>query len=192
MTSFLTSALRLFREVKDTLVTVNRTVAEIDALYVRFTWAGAAVRSLRQLGLYTLVGGLFGHVMTTIKVDWATVAVGIAAYLVFRLAETTAAAMLGLRAKRFELALWAVVEERMLSKLAALDLGRLLDPSFIELHTLAQRRGAGAVMRLWQSELSLVGATVALGTGSLVLLGLDPIVGVLAVLTAGPMILRDW
>ena len=33
---------------------------------------------------------------------------------------------------------------------------------------------------------------MALGTGSLVLLGLDPIIGVLAVLTAGPMILRDW
>jgi ABC-type multidrug transport system fused ATPase/permease subunit len=190
--SFLTSALDLFREAKHTLVTVNRMVADIDPLYVRITWAGAAIGSLRQLGLYTLVGGLFGHVLTSVTVDWTTVSLGIAAYLIYRLAETAITALLGLRAKRFELAMWDTMEERMLTKLASLDLGRLLDPAFIELHTLAQRRGTGSVMRLWQSQLSLVGAAVALGTGSLVLLGLDPIIGVLAVLTAGPMIARDW
>ena len=89
-------------------------------------------------------------------------------------------ATLGLRAKRFELALWDMMEERMLAKLASLDLGRLLDPSFIELHRLARVRGTGAILRLWQSERTLVGAAVALGMGSLVLLGLDPIIGVLA------------
>lgn len=190
--SFLTSALLLFRETKDTLVTVNRTVASIDPLYVRITWAGSALSSLRQLGLYTLLGGLLGHVVTNVTVDWVTVAAGVAVYLAYRLIETVAAALLGLRAKRFELTLWDMMEERMLAKLASLDLGRLLDPSFIDLHRMAQRRGTGAIPRLWRSELSLVGAAVALATGSLVLLGLDPIIGVLAVLTAGPMIARDW
>jgi len=189
---FLASAQSLFREAKDTLVTVNRMVADIDPLYVRLTWAGSAVSSLRQLGLFTLVGGLLGHVMTNVTIDWTTVLAGIAAYLIYRLAMTAGTALLALRAKRFELAMWDTMEERMLAKLASLDLGRLVDPSFIELHRLAQRRGTGSIMRLWQSELSLVGAAVALGTGSLVLLGLDPIVGVLAVLTAGPMIVRDW
>jgi ABC-type multidrug transport system fused ATPase/permease subunit len=190
--SFLASALRLFREAKTTLITVNRMVAEIDPLYVRLTWAGSAVSSLRQLGLFTLVGGLAGHLLSSVKIDWTTVLAGIGAYLIYRLAMTAGTALLTLRAKRFELAMWDMVEERMLAKLATLDLGRLVDPSFIELHRMARMRGTGSILRLWQSELSLVGATVALGTGSLVLLGLDPIVGVLAVLTAAPMIVRDW
>ena len=189
---FFTSAIRLLRETKATLVTVNRVVTSIDPLYVRITWAGSAISSLRQLGLYALFGGLLGHVVTNVTLDWLTVAAGISLYLIYRLAETAVTAALGLRAKRFELALWDMMEERMLAKLASLDLGRLLDPSFIELHRLARVRGTGAILRLWQSERTLVGAAVALGMGSLVLLGLDPIIGVLALFTAGPMVVRDW
>ncbi len=189
---FLIPAIRLLQEAKDTLITVNRMVSSIDPLYVKLTWAGSAVSSLRQLGLFTLIGGLLGHVVANVTVDWVMVAAGIAIYLIYRLAETAATALLGLRAKRFELALWDLIEERLLGKLASLDLGRLLDPSFIELHRMAKRRGTGAIIRLWQSERSLIGATVALGAGSLVLLGLDPIIGVLAVFSAGPMIVRDW
>ena len=59
--NILTSGIRLLRETKDTLVAVNRTVMSIDPFYVRITWAGSAINSLRQLGLYTLFGGLVGH-----------------------------------------------------------------------------------------------------------------------------------
>jgi ATP-binding cassette subfamily B protein len=190
--SFLTSAIRLLQETKDTLVNVNRVVKSIDPLYVKITWAGSAISSLRQLGLYTLLGGLLGHIAASVTVDWMTVTVGIALYLIYRFADTAVTALFGLRAKRFELALWELMEDRMLMKLASLDLGRLLDPSFIELHRMAQRRGTGAILRMWQSERTLIGAAVALGTGSLVLLGLDPIIGILAVLTAAPKIVRDW
>ena len=189
---FLNSARRILREAKDTLVTVNRVVVGIDPLYVKVTWVGSAISSLRQLGFYTLIGGFVGHVASNVKVDWMTVTAGIALLLIYRLAETSASALLGLRAKRFELALWDLMEERMLGKLASLDLGRLLDPSFIELHRMAQRRGTGAIQRLWQSERSLVGAAVGLSAGSLVLVSLDPIIGALAVVTAMPMIMRDW
>src|SRR3974390_417861 len=87
--SFLASAQSLFREAKETLVTVNRMVADVDPLYVRLTWAGSAVSSLRQLGLFTLVGGLLGHVMTNVTIDWTTVLAGIAAYLIYRLPVAT-------------------------------------------------------------------------------------------------------
>jgi ABC-type multidrug transport system fused ATPase/permease subunit len=186
------AGIRLLRETKDTLVTVNRTVTAIDPLYVRIAWAGSAISSLQQLGLYTLVGGLMGHVVENVSLDWKTVTVGIAVYLFYRFAETAVTAIFALRTKRFELALLDQIEERMLAKLASLDLGRLLDPSFIELHRMAQNRGTGAILFLWQMQRALVGSIVALGAGSLVLLGLDPIIGILAVLTAGPMILRDW
>ena len=186
------SAIRLLRETKDTLVAVNRTVMSIDPFYVRITWAGSAINSLRQLGLYTLFGGLVGHLVEKVTVDWITVAVGISIYLIYRFAETAAVAILALRKRRFDLVLSDQLEERMLAKLTSLDLGRLLDPSFIELQRMARHRGLWAVGELWQKQRELVGSVVALGTGSLVLLGLDPIIGVLAVLTAGPMILRDW
>jgi len=189
---FFTSALALLRETRATLATVNRTVAGIDPLYVRLAWAGSALGALRQLGFYALFGGLLGHVVTNVSLDWMTVAAGIVLFLLYRLVETTASAALGLRARQFELAMRDMMEERMLAKLAALDLGRLLDPAFIELHRLAQVRGTGAIERLWRSERALVGAAVALATGSLVLLGLDPIIGVLAILSAAPMIARDW
>ncbi len=187
-----TAAVRLLEDARDTLVTTNRLVAGIDPLYVRLMWAGSASGSLRQLGLFTLVGGFLGHVVNAVAISWPTVIAGIAAYLAYRLAETTASALLRLRTKRFELDLGNLMEERMLGKLAALDLGRLLDPAFIELQRLARIRGVGAIPRLWESERALVGAVVGLLAGSLVLLGLDPIIGVLAVATAGPMILRDW
>jgi len=189
---FFTSALALLRETRATLATVNRTVAGIDPLYVRLAWAGSALGALRQLGFYALFGGLLGHVVSNVSLDWMTVAAGIVLFLLYRLVETTASAALGLRARQFELAMRDMMEERMLAKLAALDLGRLLDPAFIELHRLAQVRGTGAIERLWRSERALVGAAVALATGSLVLLGLDPIIGVLAILSAAPMIARDW
>ena len=130
--------------------------------------------------------------MEKVTVDWITVAVGISIYLIYRFAETAATAILALRKRRFDLVLSDQLEERMLAKLTSLDLGRLLDPSFIELQRMARHRGLWAVGELWQKQRELVGSVVALGTGSLVLLGLDPIIGVLAVLTAGPMILRDW
>ena len=190
--NILTSGIRLFRETKGTLVAVNRMVMSIDPFYVRITWAGAAINSLRQLGLYTLVGGLVGHVVEKVTVDWITVAVAISIYLIYRFAETAVTAILALRKRRFDLVLSDQLEERMLAKLTSLDLGRLLDPSFIELQRMARHRGLWAVAELWQKQRELVGSVVALGTGSLVLLGLDPIIGVLAVLTAGPMILRDW
>ena len=190
--NILTSGIRLLRETKDTLVAVNRMVMSIDPFYVRITWAGAAINSLRQLGLYTLVGGLVGHVVEKVTVDWITVAVAISIYLIYRFAETAVTAILALRKRRFDLVLSDQLEERMLAKLTSLDLGRLLDPSFIELQRMARHRGLWAVAELWQKQRELVGSVVALGTGSLVLLGLDPIIGVLAVLTAGPMILRDW
>jgi ABC-type multidrug transport system fused ATPase/permease subunit len=164
----------------------------IDPFYVRITWAGATINSLRQLGLYTLAGGLVGHVVEKVTVDWITVAVAISIYLIYRFAETAVTAILALRKRRFDLVLSDQLEERMLAKLTSLDLGRLLDPSFIELQRMARHRGLWAVAELWQKQRELVGSVVALGTGSLVLLGLDPIIGVLAVLTAGPMILRDW
>jgi len=107
-------------------------------------------------------------------------------------AETAVTAIFALRTNWFELVLSDQTEERMLTKLASLDLGRFLDPSFIELHRMAQSRGTGAVLNLWQMQRALVGSIVGLGAGSLVLLGLDPIIGILAVLTAGPMVLRDW
>ena len=188
----LTSGIRLLRETKETLVAVNRTVMSIDPFYVRITWAGSAINSLRQLGLYTLFGGLVGHVVEKVTIDWITVAVGISIYLIYRFTETAATAILALRKRRFDLVLSDQLEERMLAKLTSLDLGRLLDPSFIELQRMARNRGLWAVGELWQKQRELVGSVVALGTGSLVLLGLDPIIGVLAVLTAGPMILRDW
>ena len=190
--NILTSGIRLFRETKGTLVAVNRMVMSIDPFYVRITWAGATINSLRQLGLYTLVGGLVGHVVEKVTVDWITVAVAISIYLIYRFAETAVTAILALRKRRFDLVLSDQLEERMLAKLTSLDLGRLLDPSFIELQRMARHRGLWAVAELWQKQRELVGSVVALGTGSLVLLGLDPIIGVLAVLTAGPMILRDW
>ena len=190
--SILTSGIRLFRKTKGTLVAVNRMVMSIDPFYVRITWAGAAMNSLRQLGLYTLVGGFVGHVVEKVTVDWITVAVAISIYLIYRFAETAVTAILALRKRRFDLVLSDQLEERMLAKLTSLDLGRLLDPSFIELQRMARHRGLWAVAELWQKQRELVGSVVALGTGSLVLLGLDPIIGVLAVLTAGPMILRDW
>jgi ATP-binding cassette subfamily B protein len=190
--NILTSGMRLFRETKGTLVAVNRMVMSIDPLYVRITWAGAAINSLRQLGLYTVVGGLVGHIVEKVTVDWITVAVAISIYLIYRFAETAVTAILALRKRRFDLVLSDQLEERMLAKLTSLDLGRLLDPSFIELQRMARHRGLWAVAELWQKQRELVGSVVALGTGSLVLLGLDPIIGVLAVLTAGPMVLRDW
>jgi ATP-binding cassette subfamily B protein len=190
--NILTSGIRLFRETKGTLVAVNRMVMSIDPFYVRITWAGATINSLRQLGLYTLVGGLVGHVVEKVTVDWITVAVAISIYLIYRFAETAVTAILALRKRRFDLVLSDQLEERMLAKLTSLDLGRLLDPSFIELQRMARHRGLWAVAELWQKQRELVGSVVALGTGSLVLLSLDPIIGVLAVLTAGPMILRDW
>lgn len=190
--NILTSGIRLFRETKGTLVAVNRMVMSIDPFYVRITWAGATINSLRQLGLYTLAGGLVGHVVEKVTVDWITVAVAISIYLIYRFAETAVTAILALRKRRFDLVLSDQLEERMLAKLTSLDLGRLLDPSFIELQRMARHRGLWAVAELWQKQRELVGSVVALGTGSLVLLGLDPIIGVLAVLTAGPMILRDW
>jgi len=188
----LISAISLLKEVKDTLISINRLVMSIDPFYVKLTWAGSATSSLGQLGLFTLIGGFLGHVAANVKIDWVTVATGISVYLAYRLVKTTIAALLGLRAKQFNLALMNRMEERMLGKLASLDLGRLLDPSFIELQRMARYRGAGAPARLWQSERSLIGAVVALGAGSLVLLSLDPIIGILAVLTAAPMITRDW
>lgn len=39
----LASALYLLRELKDTLVVVNRTVAHVDPLYVRVFWAGSVI-----------------------------------------------------------------------------------------------------------------------------------------------------
>ena len=190
--NILTSSIRLFRETKGTLVAVNRMVISIDPFYVRITWAGAAINSLRQLGLYALVGGLVGHIVEKVTVDWITVAVAISIYLIYRFAETAVTAILALRKRRFDLVLSDQLEERMLAKLTSLDLGRLLDPSFIELQRMARHRGLWAVAELWQKQRELIGSVVALGTGSLVLLGLDPIIGVLSVLTAGPMILRDW
>lgn len=186
------SAVRLLGKTRDTLVAVNSIVTNIDPLYVRITWAGSAISSLRQLGLYTLIGGLVGHVVEKVTVDWITVTVAISIYLIYRFAEMVLTAILALRKKRFDLVLSAQLEERMLAKLTSLDLGRLLDPSFIELQGMARHRGLWAVAELWQKQRELVGSVVALSTGSLVLLGLDPIIGVLAVLTAGPMILRDW
>jgi len=191
MNSF-ASAIRLLRETKDTLVAVNRTVMSIDPLYVRITWAGGAISSLRQLGLYTLLGGFVGRVVEKVTIDWITIAVGISIFLIYRFAETAATAILALRTKQFDLVLLDQLEERLLAKLTSLDLGRLLDPSFIELQRMARHRGTGAIVHLWQEQRALVGSVVALGTGSLVLLGLDPIIGILAVLTAGPMIVRDW
>ncbi len=190
--NILTSGIRLFGETKGTLVAVNRMVMSIDPFYVRITWAGAAINSLQQLGLYALVGGLVGHIVQKVTVDWITVAVAISIYLIYRFAETAVTAILALRKRRFDLVLSDQLEERMLAKLTSLDLGRLLDASFIELQRMARHRGLWAVAELWQKQRELVGSVVALGTGSLVLLGLDPIIGVLAVLTAGPMILRDW
>ena len=141
----LTSGIRLLRETKDTLVAVNRTVMSIDPLYVRITWAGSAINSLQQLGLYTLFGGLVGHVVENVTLDWITVAVGISIYLIYRFAETAATAILALRNRRFDLVLSDQLEERMLAKLTSLDLGRLLDPSFIELQRMARNRGLWAV-----------------------------------------------
>jgi ATP-binding cassette subfamily B protein len=186
------SAMRLLRETKETLVAVNRTVMSIDPFYVSVTWAGSAINSLRQLGFYTLVAGLVGRVLEKVTVDWITVAVGISVYLIYRFAETAITAILALRKRRFDLMLSDQLEERLLTKLTSLDLGRLLDPSFVELERMARHRGLWAVAELWQKQRELVSSVVALGTGSLVLLGLDPIIGVLAVLTAGPMVLRDW
>jgi ATP-binding cassette subfamily B protein len=188
----LASAKRLLRETKNTLVTVNRTIISIDPFYVGMIWTGAAINSLRQLGLYTLFGGVLGQIVEKVSTSWVTVVVGISIYLMYRFAETAVIAILALRKRRFELVLSNQLEESLLAKLTSLDLGRLLDPSFIELERMARNRGLWAVGELWHKQLDLFGSLVALATGSLVLVGLDPIIGVLAVLTAGPMILRDW
>ena len=57
--NILTSGMRLFRETKGTLVAVNRMVTSIDPFYVRITWAGATINSLRPaLGNGTNASGL--------------------------------------------------------------------------------------------------------------------------------------
>ena len=99
--NILKSGIRLLRETKETLVAVNRAVTSIDPFYVRITWAGSAINSLQQLGLYTLFGGLVGHVVEKVTIDWITVAVGISIYLIYRFTETATTAILALRKRRF-------------------------------------------------------------------------------------------
>jgi hypothetical protein len=159
--NILTPGIRLLRVTKETLVAVNRTIMSLDPVYVSVTWAGSAISSLRQLGVYTLFGGLVGHVVEKVTVDWIAVAVGISIYLIYRFAETAATAILALRKRRFELVLSDQLEERMLAKLTSLDLGRLLDPSFIELQRMARHRGLWAVAELWQKQRELVGSGAA-------------------------------
>lgn len=185
-------SISFFREIISTLGAVNRIVAKIDSFYVKITWAGSILKSLQHLGFYTLAGGLLGRVVEKMSIDWVMVAAGLAAFLTYKFAETTVYAAFVLRARRFELALVDQIEEQMLTKMSSLDLGRLLDPSFIALNNLAQTRGAQSIFSLWRAQRELIGSVLALGAGSLVLIGLDPIIGVLAVIAAGPKILRDW
>lgn len=187
-----TPSIKLFGEILATFGAVNRIVAKIDSLYVKITWAGSVVRSLQQLGFYTIAGGLLGRIVEKFSVDWVMIVVGLVAYLFYKFSETIVYAAFVLRARRFELALVDQIEEQMLTKMASLDLGRLLDPSFIALNNLAQTRGAQSIFSLWKAQRELIGSILALGAGSLLLIGLDPVIGALAILAAGPKILRDW
>lgn len=188
----LTPSISFFREIITTVGAVNRIVAKIDSFYVKITWTGSVLRSLQHLGFYTLAGGLLGRIIEKFSIDWVMIAAGLVAYIAYKLSETTLYAAFVLRARRFELALVDQIEEQMLAKMASLDLGRLLDPSFIALSNMAQTRGAQSIFGLWKAQRELIGSILALAAGSLLLISLDPLIGVLAVLAAGPKILRDW
>ncbi len=187
--------LDFFNSLKDTwrvLASVNRVVMSVDSLFVTLTWLDCTTTYLTQLGFFTAFGGLLGQFVSQFKVDWWTVVAGIVLYLGYRVFELAIVSVIGPRTRLFELSLSNKIEEMMLTKVAELDLGRRLDPSFVELQRLARYRGASATGRLWRAEMNFVGATLALAGGSVILLSLDPIIGILSVITAVPKVARDW
>lgn len=178
---------------KKVFKSVNSMVYSIDKIYFVISWFAASLISLIPLVSFGILG--FGadkflklNSESAISPDmlfW--IALGFAVLY-------TSSKLIGLftelNGQIYQERLDLFIDDLFIKKLISLDLGRLSDPSFIELRDLARERGSHSIKKIFESELGLVSCLV----GSLFSLGaiitIDPIVFFISCITIIPRFIK--
>ncbi|MFO1183358.1 MAG: ABC transporter ATP-binding protein [Bauldia sp.] len=179
-------------EIAAMLKAVNAVVVEIDKRWAAYAVAAEAVAVIPRLGGFVIGASLLGSFVSSTRLTWPTVLLAIAGYAVYMAATTVIKGWAQERWRLFTDLLSTHLELRRVEHLARLDLGRLVDPAFIELTALAMRRGFAAIEGIFALETRMIGASVSLVVSAGVLAYLDPLLGLLAVLIAVPNIAQRW
>jgi ABC-type multidrug transport system fused ATPase/permease subunit len=179
-------------ELRSMLAGVNRLIFAMDRRYAVYCWISETVAVIPRLATFVIGASIIGSLISTPQMSWTVVLLGIAGYAIYLSATTVVRVWAQERWRIFRDLLATHLELRRVEHLAGLDLGRLVDSSFIELTSLAMRRGFAAVEAVWNLETRLVGALVQLAVSASVLLYLDPLLGLLAAAIAIPNIAQRW
>ncbi len=180
------------RDLRKIISTVNTEVYNTDRLYVLYRWIFGSLNGLRTIGIFVIGAALLSHAMRVPDMSMSIVVAGIAAFAVYIGVQAFLGAWGDEREKLFETALKTKIEMLLLRHLATLDLGRLVDPAFIALRKMVDRRGTTSINQMWHAEMNTVQALISIAACTTILLGLDPLLGGLAFLLAVPSVSQQW
>jgi ATP-binding cassette subfamily B protein len=188
----LEKAAKYLSDILKILRDVNTMAFALDRVYVSFLWVNRVVMEVRTLVIMIAGFAFIGHTIDTQKISWTLVIIGIIAYAVYLIGESVIVAYAEEREEVFRQKLDEHLEERRLAHVKTLDLGRLVDPEFIDLANSAEGPGERSVQAILEAQTYLLASAVGMGVSAVVMFALEPFLGLLAAVMAGPEIARRW
>ncbi len=174
------------------IINVHRELLSIDRTYVIYEWCNDIFSTVRTLGVLVAGGTILQEVLHKTTPSWTLVLIGITGFALYNVFTIMLGTWSTERGELFDALYHTQTERRMAKHLSTLDLGRMLDPAFLELSQMADRRGSRSISNLWHTQRQTVAAAFGLTLCSGIILKLDPYLGLLAVCFALPQVLRTW
>ncbi|MDB4992149.1 MAG: transporter ATP-binding protein [Parcubacteria group bacterium] len=190
--SRITVARGVWTTFRTSFTNVHRELLSIDRTYVIYEWCSDILGTVRTLGIVVAGGAILQEALRKSTPSWTLVLIGMMGFALYSVFTTLLHSWLTERGEIFDALYFTQTERRMAKHLSTLDLGRMLDPAFLELSQMADRRGTHSINSLWSTQRQTVAAALGILLSSAIILNLDPFLGLLAICFALPQVLRTW
>ncbi|HEY0908538.1 MAG TPA: ABC transporter ATP-binding protein [Candidatus Paceibacterota bacterium] len=173
---------------------VNALMRSIDPRLVKWSWVKAVTGGLSSIGIIAFVGVLIQETVDGYqeagKVTYSAVSLYTLGLLAYMFVIAVFDAIHDWKRELLEDELGFRLKGKKISKLRSLDLGRLTDPSFIALKERAAVRGEASVLKLWNTQMALIGAVCGVIASLGVIFALSPALIFLALVPVVPKTIR--
>lgn len=164
---------------------VNGIVMGVDKTFVRMTRAAIVLGGLTSLFSLAMIGVFLQRFASSYvsagKVPLSLILAGIAFYALWRFCVRFVREYGRARERLFNRRLRIEIEQRRVEKLLELDLGRLIDPAFLEVKESTEERGEESITELWKVRATLVAVLIGLVVSIGIMASLDAWLIVMAI-----------
>ncbi len=195
MRKFVVKLRKTLRHTRRRLREVNTLLLSVDKWYVYGKWANTIIDAIRSLAVLLAIGFSTQTIIMQladsgeVNIFWICIAFGL--YLISETVNSAFQIYAAHRSRQFDLHIDTLLELKIVRHLSSMDLGRLVDPKFIQLKDHAEHRGVTAIKQLFEDELNLIRDIAQLVISIVAVLILQPWLLLLLVVTTIPKIIRS-